>query len=42
MNLYETELIRLAGFLQPCSHHIAFIGSIGVASPPLSASWQAC
>ena len=30
IDLYEKELRRLAGFLQPCSHQIAFIGSIGV------------
>ena len=30
IDMYEKELRRLAGFLQPCTHQIAFIGSIGV------------
>ncbi len=30
IDLYEKELRRLAGFLRPCEHRVAFIGSIGV------------
>jgi len=30
IDLYEKEIRRLAEFLQPCEHQIAFIGSIGV------------
>jgi transcriptional regulator with XRE-family HTH domain len=30
IDLYEKEIRRLVGFLQPCAHQIAFIGSIGV------------
>jgi transcriptional regulator with XRE-family HTH domain len=30
IDLYEKEIRRIAKFLQPCKHRIAFIGSIGV------------